>query len=55
MWPYLETEILQIIQVKMTVVWDLPGGPVVKYPPHNAKDAGSIPYPGTRSHMPWSN
>ena len=31
--------------------WDLPGGPVVKNLPANARDAGSIPGPG-RSHMP---
>ena len=27
---------------------DFPGGPVVKNPPCNARDAGSIPGPGTR-------
>ena len=31
-----------------------PGGAVVKNPPANAGDVGSIPGPG-RSHMPWSN
>ena len=31
-----------------------PGGAVVKNPPANAGDTGSIPSPG-RSHMPWSN
>ena len=31
-----------------------PGGPVVKNPPANAGDTGSIPAPG-RSHTPWSN
>ena len=31
---------------------DLPSGPVVKDPPANAEDAGSIPGPG-RFHMPW--
>ena len=30
---------------------DFPGGPVVKNPPANAGDTGSIPAPG-RSHMP---
>ena len=30
---------------------DFPGGPVVKNPPANAKDAGFIPDPG-RFHMP---
>ena len=32
----------------------LPGGTVVKNPPANAGDMGSIPGPG-RSHMPRSN
>ena len=31
-----------------------PGGAVVKNPPANAGDTGSIPGPG-RSHIPWSN
>ena len=33
---------------------DFPGGSVVKNPPANAGDTGSIPGLG-RSHMPWSN
>ena len=33
---------------------DFPGGTVVKNPPANAGDTGSIPGPGG-SHMPWSN
>ena len=33
---------------------DFPGGSVVKNPPANEGDTGSIPDPG-RSHMPWSN
>ena len=33
---------------------DFPGGAVVKNPPANAGDLGSIPGPG-RSHMPRSN
>ena len=33
---------------------DFLGGPVVKNPPANAGDSGSIPGPG-RFHMPWSN
>ena len=33
---------------------DFPGGTVVKNPPVNAGDTGSIPGPG-RSHMPQSN
>ena len=35
-------------------VWDFPGGAVIKNPPANAGDTGSIPGPG-RSHMPQSN
>ena len=30
--------------------WDFPGGTVVKNPPSNAGDVGSIPGQGTRSH-----
>ena len=33
---------------------DFPRGAVVKNPPANAVDMGSIPGPG-RSHMRWSN
>ena len=33
---------------------DFPGGTVVKNPPDNAGDTGSIPGPG-RSHTPQSN
>ena len=33
---------------------DFPGGPVVKNPPANAGDTGSIPGQG-RLRMPWSN
>ena len=33
---------------------DFPGGAVVKNPPANSGDTGSIPGPG-RSHMPRSN
>ena len=33
---------------------DVPGGPVVKNPPANAGDTGSIPDLG-RSHMPQGN
>ena len=38
---------------KMTK-WDFPGGPVVKNPPVNVGDTGSIPGPG-RFHMPQGN
>ena len=34
--------------------WDFPGGAVVRSPPDNAGDAGSIPGLGG-SHVPWSN
>ena len=33
------------------MVWDFPGGPVVKNPPANARDMDSIPGPG-RFHRP---
>ena len=33
---------------------DLHGGPVVKNPPANAGDMGSVPNPG-RSHIPQGN
>ena len=35
-------------------VGDFPGGTVVKNPPTNAGDTGSLPGPG-RYHMPWRN
>ena len=41
-------------EVKMKPAKDFPGGPVVKNPPANARDTGSIPGPG-RSHMLRSN
>ena len=40
--------------LKTIVIWDFPGGAVVKNPPANAGDTGSSPGPG-RSHMPRSN
>ena len=36
------------------LLWDFPGGAVVKNPPANAGDMGLSPGP-ERSHMPWSN
>ena len=36
------------------IIWGFPGGAVVRDPPANAGDMGSIPGPG-RSHMPWNN
>ena len=35
-------------------IWGFPGGSVVKNPPANVGNVGSIPDPG-RSHMPQSN
>ena len=32
-------------------IWGFPGGPVVKNPPCNARDTGSVPGLG-RSHVP---
>ena len=37
------------------MLWqDFPSGPVIRNPPANAEDMGSIPGPG-RSYMPQSN
>ena len=43
-----------VMEVKVLKGWGFLGGPVVKYPPCNARDTGSIPGPGRRSHMPQS-
>ena len=40
--------------MKPIIIKGFPSGSVVKNPPANAGDRGSIPDPG-RSHMPWSN
>ena len=51
-------QLMQLIIKKMnnptktTVSRGFPGGPVVKNPPANTGDTGSIPGPG-RSHRPW--
>ena len=37
--------------VSLTMLWDFPGGAVVKNPPANAGDMGSSPGP-RRSHVP---
>ena len=37
-----------VTPVNDTVLWDLPGGPLVKNLPCNARDAGSIPGRGTK-------
>ena len=42
------------IILNKTCYTGFPGGAVVKNPPANAGDMGSIPGPG-RSHMPQSN
>ena len=45
----------KVLAVKnKTASWDFPGGSVVKNPPANAEDMGSIPGAG-RSHRPRSN
>ena len=36
-------------QIKTTTYRDFPGGPMVKNPPSNAGDAGSIPGRGTKT------
>ena len=42
------------IFIKMSLTRDFPGGPVVKNPPSNAGDAGSIPGRGTKiPHATW--
>ena len=40
--------IFEKIMVKNCPNWDYPGGPVVKNPPSNAGDEGSIPHRGTK-------
>ena len=49
-------KVLHLLQahIVLKVTEDFPGGAVVKNPPANAGDTGSIPGPG-RSHMPRSN
>ena len=42
------------INIKNLLNQRFSGGPVVKNPPCNAGDTGSIPGPG-RSHMSWNN
>ena len=39
---------LVLILFKLKSSWDFPGGPVVKNPPSNAGDVGSIPGWGTK-------
>ena len=40
--------------ISINGVGGFPGGSVVKNPPANVGDTGSIPDPG-RSHIPWSS
>ena len=51
---YQQQRILKENFVKWGKSWDFPGGTVVKNPPANAGDMGSIPGLG-RSQMPRSN
>ena len=44
-----------VVIVKKCPVWDFPGSQVVKNPPSNARDTGSIPVGELRSHMPRGN
>ena len=44
----------ELMIAKSRNLGDFPGGTVVKNPPANVGNVGSIPGPG-RSHMPWSN
>ena len=39
----------KLLCLKETIPWDFPGGPVVKNPPSNAGDSGSIPGGGTKT------
>ena len=50
----VKKEICECLRGKFGCLWDFPGGIVVKNPPANAGDMGSISGPG-RSHMPRSN
>ena len=60
--PYFRYSHLEQVEVMWNNVCSLfqkntkgfPGDSVVKNPPGNAREAGSIPGPG-RFHMPWSN
>ena len=45
---------MSMLTISKNFFRDFPGGAVVKNPPANAGDMGSIPGPG-RSHMLWSN
>ena len=47
-------KIIIMIIFKKLVVWGFPGGSVLKNPPANAGEMGSIPDLG-RSHVPWNH
>ena len=55
-WSWLENRHIRTSKFTKLkeVCTDFPGGPVVKNPPANAGDMGSIPSSG-RFHMPWGN
>ena len=42
------TKVVRRYKLPVINKWDFPGGPVVKNPPSNAGDAGSIPGRGTK-------
>ena len=55
----LNTEVVALVTTETStttkfITWGFPGGLVVKNPPANAGDTGSIRGPG-RSHSPRSN
>ena len=43
------------VALKCKTSRDFPGGPVVKNPPSNPGNMGSIPGQGTKTCMPWGN
>ena len=61
LWPWNESNLVaciflqaEMLTIRTSSSWDSPGGTVVKNPPANAGDKGSIPGLG-RSHMLQSN
>ena len=51
--PFLSKVTMETARVILLEIhfWDFPGGAVVKNPPSNAGDTGSVPGQGTGSHM----